>query len=27
VIAIERHTLLVAHNNRDRQEIAEPVTV
>ena len=27
VIAIERHTLLVAHNNRDHQEIAEPVTV
>ena len=27
VIAIERHALLVANNNRDRQEIAEPVTV
>jgi transposase-like protein len=27
VIAIERHNLLVAEKNRDRQEIAEPVTV
>jgi hypothetical protein len=27
VIAIERHTILVATNHRDRQEIAEPVTV
>jgi hypothetical protein len=27
VIAIERHALLVAEKNRDRQEIAEPVTV
>jgi putative transposase len=27
VIAIERHTMLAANSNRDRQEIAEPVTV
>jgi hypothetical protein len=27
VIATERHTILVANNNRDRQEIAQPVTV
>ncbi|HEY7440500.1 MAG TPA: IS256 family transposase [Acidimicrobiia bacterium] len=27
VIAIERHTLLVAQKNHDRQEITEPVTV
>jgi putative transposase len=27
VIAIERHTLLTANNNRDRQETHEPVTV
>ena len=27
VIAIERHTLLAAENNRDRQELAQPVTV
>jgi putative transposase len=27
VIAIERHTMLVANNNRDRQETREPVTV
>jgi putative transposase len=27
VIAIERHTTLVANNNRNHQEIAEPVTV
>ena len=27
VIAIERHTLLVAENNRDRQQAREPVTV
>ena len=27
VIAIERHTFLVAETNRARQEIAEPVTV
>jgi putative transposase len=27
VIAIERHALLTANNNHDRQEIAEPVTV
>jgi transposase-like protein len=27
VIAIERHALLVVEQNRDRQEIAEPVTV
>ena len=27
VIAIERHALLVAQNNRDRQETREPVTV
>jgi putative transposase len=27
VIAIERHTLLTANNNRDHQEIAQPVTV
>ena len=27
VIAIERHTLLAAEKNRDRQEAREPVTV
>ena len=27
VIAIERHALLVAKNNHDRQETHEPVTV
>ena len=27
VIAVERHTLLAAPKNLDRQEIAEPVTV
>jgi putative transposase len=27
VIAIERHALLIANNNRDRQETREPVTV
>ena len=27
VIAIERHTLVAAHNNRDHQETREPVTV
>jgi hypothetical protein len=27
VIAIERHAILVARSNRDRAEIAEPVTV
>jgi putative transposase len=27
VIAIERHTILVANKNRDRQELAQPVTV
>ena len=27
VIAIERHTILAAHNNHDRVEVAEPVTV
>jgi hypothetical protein len=27
VIAIERHTTLAANNNRDRQELAKPVTV
>jgi putative transposase len=27
VIAVERHAMLIANNNRDRQEIAEPVTV
>jgi hypothetical protein len=27
VIAVERHTMLAANNNRDRQEIVEPVTV
>ncbi len=27
VIAIERHALLVAPSNLDRQEVAEPVTV
>jgi putative transposase len=27
VIAIERHSMLVAENNRDRQETREPVTV
>jgi transposase-like protein len=27
VIAIERHTMLVASKNRDRQELAQPVTV
>jgi transposase-like protein len=27
VIAIERHSMLVANNNRDRQELAQPVTV
>jgi hypothetical protein len=27
VIAIERHTMLVAEKNRDRQETREPVTV
>ena len=27
VIAIERHTLLIANKNLDRHEIAEPVTV
>jgi putative transposase len=27
VIAIERHTILAANNNRDRQETREPVTV
>ena len=27
VIAIERHALLVAEKNRDRQELAQPVTV
>jgi len=27
VIAIERHTMLVASKNRDRHELAQPVTV
>jgi hypothetical protein len=27
VIATERHTILVANNNRDRQETRDPVTV
>jgi len=27
VIAIERHAILAGHNNSDRQEIAEAVTV
>jgi hypothetical protein len=27
VIAIERHTLLVSEQNRDRQETRQPVTV
>jgi hypothetical protein len=27
VIAIEQHALLIAENNRDRQETREPVTV
>jgi transposase-like protein len=27
VIAIERHSMLVANNNRDRQELAQPVTM
>ena len=27
VIAIERHALLVAENNHDRQETRQPVTV
>jgi hypothetical protein len=27
VIAIERHTILTAQPNRDRAEVAEPVTV
>jgi len=27
VIAIERHALLIAHNNLEHQEVAQPVTV